>query len=82
MIIGFFIQLITVLVTAFVSLLPVINIPTGWTDAITLIWGYVNAMSFLLPISTLLTILGLVVSIEVFIFTYHFSLKLYHMIRG
>jgi len=82
MITGFFISLLTTVVLFFVGLLPVLAIPSGWTDAITLIWGYVNAMSFLLPISTLLTILGLVVSIEIAVFVWHFSLKLYHMIRG
>jgi hypothetical protein len=82
MITGFFLQVITAVANFLVGLLPVINIPTGWTDAITLIWGYVNAMSFLLPISTLLTILGLVVTIEVAVFVWHFSLKLYYMIRG
>jgi len=82
MITGFFISLITTIAVFFLSLLPVIAIPSGWTDAVTLVWGYVNAMSFLLPISTLLTILGLVVAIEVAVFVWHFSLKIYHMLRG
>jgi len=82
MITGFFMMLATSVVLFFVGLLPVIAIPTGWTDAVTLIWGYVNAMSFLLPVTTLLQILFLVVSIEVAVFVWHLSLKLYHMLRG
>jgi len=82
MITGFFIVLATSIVTFFLSILPVIDVPTEWTSAITLIWGYVNSLSFLLPISTLLTILSLVVTIEIAVFLWNFSLKLYHMIRG
>jgi len=82
MIIAFFVKIITAILGFFIGLLPVINIPTGWTDAITLIWGYMNAMSFLLPIQTLLTILGLVMTVEVVIFIWHFGLKAYHMLRG
>jgi len=82
MITGFFLQVLTTLITFFVMILPVIAVPQGWLDAISLVWGYINAMSFLLPISTLLQILGLVVVIEVFLFIYHFSLKVYHLVRG
>jgi len=82
MIIAFFIKLITAIVTFFISLLPTIAMPADWTNAITLIWGYVNAMSFLLPVSTLLTILTLVMTIEIVVFIWHFGLKIYHMVRG
>jgi len=82
MITGFFISLLTTIVGFFLSLLPTIDLPTGWTDSITLVWGYINAASFLFPITTLLTILSLVVTIEVAVFLWHFSLKIYHMIRG
>jgi len=82
MIVGFFLSILTTLIGFFVGLLPIIAMPTGWTDAVTLVWGYLMAMSFLLPVTTLLQILALVVSIEVFLFVYHFSLKIYHLVRG
>jgi len=82
MIIGFFINILSSILAFFINLLPILNIPAEWTTAITLIWGYINAMSFLLPITTLLTILGIVLTIEVVIFVWHFGLKIYHMLRG
>jgi len=82
MITGFFISIVTTVVVFFVGLLPIIAVPMDWISAVNLIWGYMNALSFLLPISTLLTILSLVITIEVAVFLWHFSLKLYHMIRG
>jgi len=82
MLTGFLISILTSIASFFIAFLPVIAVPTGWLDAITLIWGYVNAMAFLLPVTTLVQILALVVTIEVAVFLWHFSLKLYHMIRG
>jgi len=82
MITGFFIGIITTVVSFFVSLLPIYPIPTQWFDAINFIWGLVNSLNFLLPVSTLLTVLGIAMTIHVTIFVWHFSLKLYHMIRG
>jgi len=82
MITGFFIGLITAIANFFVGLLPVIALPSGWTDAIVLIWGYVNAVAFLLPVQTLLTVLGIALTAHVAIFVWHLSLKLYHMLRG
>jgi len=82
MIVGFFLSILTTLIVFFVGLLPIIAFPASVTSAISLVWGYINAMSFLLPVTTLLQILGLVVSIEVFLFIYHFSLKVYHLVRG
>jgi len=82
MIIGFFIQIITSVTTFFVSLLPVYDLPSEWITAVTLIWGYINSVSWLLPISTLLQVLGLAVFFHATIFVWHLSFKLYHMIRG
>jgi len=82
MITGFFITIITVVVSFFVSVLPVYDMPTQWFDAVNLIWGYVNALNFLLPISTLLQVLVIAMLFHGTIFLWHFSLKIYHMIRG
>jgi len=81
MIIGFFLTILVAVLTFFLSILPVIPIPQGWLDAVTLIWGYINSMSFLLPIATLLQILSMVIVIEVAVFLWHMSLKIYHLIR-
>lgn len=82
MIIGFFIAIITTVVNFFVGLLPVYDLPTQWIDAVNNIWGYVNALNFLLPISTLLQVLTIAMLFHVTVFLWHFSLKIYHMIRG
>lgn len=82
MIPGFFIALLTGLITFFLNLLPVYAIPSDWIGAINLIWGYMNALSFLLPIPTLLTVLGIALFFHVVVFSWNFALKIYHMLRG
>lgn len=59
MITGFFLQIFYILVAFFVNLLPTTAFPSGITNAITTVWYYVNSMSFLLPVSTLLQVLVL-----------------------
>jgi len=59
MITGFFLSLFYTLLFFFVNLLPYVAFPVGLVSAISTIWYYVNALSFLLPVSTILTILGL-----------------------
>jgi len=58
MITGFFLSIFYAIIAFFVGLLPVIAFPTAVTSAFTTIMGYVNALSFLLPVSTLLQVLG------------------------
>jgi len=82
MITGFFILLITALANAIVGLLPTYGLPTEWVTGVNMIWGYMNALSFLLPVGTLLTVLGIALFFHVSIFVWHLSLKLYHMLRG
>lgn len=82
MIIGFLISLLTAVVSFFLNLLPVYPMPTEWLSAINLIWGYINALSFLLPVATLLTVLGIALFFHATIFLWNFGLKVYHMIRG
>jgi len=61
MITGFFLQIGLTLLQFFVGLLPLATgsfaFPTGITSAIQTIWYYINSVSFLLPVSTLLSAL-------------------------
>jgi len=82
MITGFFISLITAIAAFFVSFLPVYNIPVDWVNAVNLVWGYMNSLSFLLPIGTLLTVVGIAMLFHVTVFVWNVFLKLYHMVRG
>lgn len=57
-------------VTSPLRLLPNASLPADLTAAITAINGYITALNPVLPISTILTVVGFVLSIEAFIFTY------------
>jgi len=59
MIVGFFLTILYQVLAFFVGLLPTTAFPSAVSAAISTIWGYVNALSFLLPVDTLLTVLGL-----------------------
>jgi len=82
MITGFFLQIGYTLVAFFVGLLPVIAMPSGWTNAISLIWYYLNSFSFLFPVSTLVQVLTFAIIFHVALLGYDIALKAYHMIRG
>lgn len=78
MITGFFLSLFYALIVFFVQLLPQVQFPTGLANAIGTAWYYVNAMSFLLPVSTILTLLGLAM-------TFHGAILLWrlaHLVGG
>jgi len=78
MITGLLLTILFALISFFVGLLPTIAFPTGITNAITLIWGLVNSVSFLVPVDTLLTVLGLAM-------VFHGSILLWrlaHLIGG
>lgn len=78
MITGFFLQIFYAFVSFFVSILPTVAFPSALGSAITSIWGYMNALSFLFPIQTLLAVLGMA-------FTFHAALltwRLFHLVAG
>jgi len=82
MIVGFILSLLYTMLAFFVGLLPTIAVPTGWTDALSLIWGYLNSFAFLFPVSTLVSVLGVAVAFHLALLGYDLALKVYHMIRG
>jgi len=82
MITGFLLQILYVVVAFFVGLLPTIDVPVGWTSSIALMMSYVNGLSWLFPVSTLLSVLGLAVTFHVALLGYDLSIKIYHMLRG
>jgi len=59
MITGFLLQIFYSLLYFFAARLPAIAFPAAITGAIQTIWYYINAVSFLLPVSTILIVLGL-----------------------
>lgn len=82
MITGFLLTILTALFSAFIAVLPVVAMPTEWLDAITLVWGYINAFSWLFPIDTFASVISFAIVFHLALFTYDVSLKIYHMIRG
>jgi len=77
MIPGFFLSIFLVMLQFFVNLFPVVAYPTQITSAVNFIWGYINAVNFLFPVSTLLTILGLALTYHVAVFLWRASNWLY-----
>jgi len=82
MIVGFLIKLFAAFVSFLIGLLPVVAFPSGIATAITTVMGYVNALSWLFPVSTLITVLGIMITYEIGIFTFKFTRWLIHLIRG
>jgi len=82
MISGFFISIFAGFVAFLIALLPVVAFPTQIATAIATIMGYVSAMSWLFPVSTLLTCLGVMITFELGVFGFKFTRWLIHLIRG
>jgi len=78
MITSFLLSVLYQFLSFFIGLLPSVDFPTAITTAISTIWYYLNAVSFLLPVSTILTVLGLAI-------TFHLAIlgwRLAHLIGG
>lgn len=82
MITGFFLSIFYVLLSFIVSLLPVINIPADLLTAFTFSWSFVTALSWLLPVNTLLTVLSLAIFFHISVLVWHFSHVILRYLRG
>jgi len=60
--------------------LPDASLPSGLTSAISTAGGYITAIDPYFPLSTVLTVFGLVLSVEAGIFTYKFIMWIIHKI--
>jgi len=61
------------LLNAVIGLLPAGSpVPTEWISAVYSAWGYVNAFSFIVPVSTLLVCVGIAISIEMAVLSFKF----------
>lgn len=74
MITGFFLSLGLSVLTFFITLLPVAAFPSGITNAVNTIWGYINAVSFLLPVGTLVSVLAIA-------FAFHTTILLWRIVN-
>jgi len=77
MIFNFFLSIPAYLIGALISILPDGGtVPQEWVSAVSSMWNYVEAFSFVVPIETLLWCLGIAL-------TFHISIlgfKLFHWI--
>jgi len=72
MITAFLLSIPGYILTAIISLLPLGGqVPSEWVSAIQLLWGYMNAFSFIIPVSTFLAVLTLALLYHVGIFGWH-----------
>jgi len=77
MIFNFLISIPAYLLQALISLLPTGGtIPVEWISAVQLIWGYINAFSFIVPVETLLWAVGIAMIFHISILTF----KMFHWI--
>jgi len=82
MIISFFLEAIYVFITFFFGLMPALAIPDQFLSAVVQMIGYVNALNFLFPVSTLLQVLAIALTFHIGIMLWHFVLWIIHLIRG
>jgi len=82
MITGFLIALFSAFVAFLIGLLPVVAFPSEIATALATVMGYVNAMAWLFPVATLLSVLGIAITFHIGIFTFKFTRWLIHLIRG
>lgn len=78
MITGALLFLLYGIISFIVGLLPAISFPVSFTTAIQATWYYVNAYSFLLPMSTILSVLGIALTFHVVLMLW----RLAHLVGG
>jgi len=59
MITGFFLSILLTALSFVVGLLPVIAFPTQITAGIVWFWSYVNLFSMVIPVGTIVTLIGI-----------------------
>jgi len=79
MIVGFLLSLPAYLLMVVFALFPS-GAPASpeWVASVYLIWAYINSFSFIVPVSTLLSCLGIAMVFHLSIFLYH---ALYWLIK-
>lgn len=83
MIPGFFLNLLYYFLSFMISILPVGGtLPQSWVSSLLLMWGYAQSFSYVIPISTLLTVLSLAMTFHISIFAFRLVKWLVHLIRG
>jgi len=82
MITGFILQIFYAVLAFFIGLLPSTPFPQALANAFSLVWGLINSVSFLLPVSTLVTVLGIAMVFHAAILLWRLSHLVGGYIRG
>jgi len=67
---------------AVVNLLPVGVLPLGVYGAMTTALGYLSGWSLIFPVSTFLTVIGLSLTLQFFVWVWEGGVWVYNKIRG
>lgn len=83
MIIGFLLNILYGFINLLVGYLPVGgSVPSTWISGIYSIWSYVNLFSFVVPVNTILSCLGIALVFHGFIFAWHGIHWVISLVRG
>jgi len=82
MITGALLQFLYTLINFVVGFLPVVAFPAGITTAWTTIWGYINAMSFLFPVATLIQVLSISILFHITVWAWNMGHAVLRILRG
>jgi len=82
MIVGFFISIITSLVGFILQILPVIEFPPEFGQALSTFWGLANSLSYIFPLNTLVQCLIIITTLHVSYWAYVMTIKIYKLVRG
>jgi len=82
MITGFFLTIFYQILAFVIGLLPVYSPPSDLISAFSTLWAYVTALAWLLPVSTLLTVLGVAITFHLVMILWHFGHLVASYLRG
>jgi len=71
MIVSFFLQVLYALVSTLVNFLPTGGLPASIETSLISVWGYVNAFSYVIALSTLIQVLLLYIAFDLVVLLWH-----------
>lgn len=81
--VSFILNILLQFITFLVNLLPNSSgLPTGVTDAISRMGGLLYSFDFILPITLLFSIATWIITFELGILAYRFTMWIIHLVRG
>jgi len=82
MITGFILTIFVVVLEFIVGFMPIVPFPSEITDAWVTMWGYINGLSWLFPVGTLISVLTIGVLFQVSMWGWHMLHVVASYVRG